>query len=186
MSSTLLREDLADKFNKYYIKTNNEADRIPTCIVFARLAYELNVDKLNPNHIKDLTEELDLSRKSVMFSNGSNGFVDNLRKNRYRTVTASLKEELINKYRDEIRVNLKSIIGIREKDPLLEPSNFEGQKLKLISIIVSSETPEELRARCLTMIDTIYKPADENEGLLSDYKQKNISINKTQTTIHFE
>ena len=187
-------DKIIDVFNKFYIITGFDEDRIPSQIVFSRLAFELDVSNIYPAEIKGFIDHMKLNKKAVAYSNGSNHFVESIKKGHYTTITSEMRDEFITKYTDMKRFTLNTIMGIREKSVIKEdkPANnialeFQNKKTELLNIIQASLNMDDMIAQMRTFLDT-NTVQNNTEGivLLDNYKSnKKITITKAPTTIKF-
>jgi len=182
---SISKQDIKDTFLKYYEITKNDLDKMPTQIVFSRIAEELDMSFINPCEIGWLIADLELIKKPVCFSNGSNSFINSLSGGKYKTITMKMKNDFIENYRDKSRLTINTFIGVRERlEKNIETSNFDKTKIELIQLISETTNKDDLIKKIKNFIQILETP-EQNSELIDTYKSKKITINKQPTVIKF-
>jgi len=135
-------ERALEVFNQYYTIDENANEKIPTSIVFNRIAKELNLPRLSNIEMSEIIASYDLDKKSTTYSNYRNILIDKINKGQiFYTMTKEFKKEFIKKYNNIDRIVINAFTNVVEK---LEPDGFIQNRLFLISQINTTKDNDEL------------------------------------------
>ena len=152
-------------FNQYYSVDDDALEKIPTSVVFNRIASELNLPRLSNIEMSEIIATYDLQKKSTTYSNYRNSFIDKINDGAlFHTMTREFKKEFIKKYNDKDRIVINAFTNICEK---MIPDNLIQNKLRLIHKINTTKNNDELLE-----ILREYIEAHEDLGIISMIENK--------------
>jgi len=152
-------------FNQYYSVDEDALEKIPTSVVFNRIASELNLPRLSNIEMSEIIATYDLQKKSTTYSNYRNSFIDKINDGALlHTMTREFKKEFIKKYNDKDRIVINAFTNICEK---VIPDNFIQNKLGLIHKINTTKNNDELLEIIREYIET-----HEDLGIISMIENK--------------
>ena len=161
-------------FNEYYTVDDTSTVKIPTSVVFNRIASELNLPRLSNIEMSEIIATFDLVKKSTTYSNYRNSLLDKLSEGSiFTTITKDFKKEFIKKYNNNDRIVINAFTNIVEK---AIPDNFIQNKLQLVNQVHNTKNKEELLDLLKDYIDR-----HDDTGLITmieNKKKKDESFNR--------
>lgn len=152
-------------FNQYYSVGVQTTEKIPTSVVFNRIAVELNLPRLSNIEMSEIIATYDLEKKSTTYSNYRNSLIDRITEGTlFHTMTREYKKDFCKKYNNVDRIVINAFTNIVEKT---DPDSFIESRLSLVHQINLTKNKDDL-------IEVLKEYIENNEdlGLISMIENK--------------